>query len=243
MKDGPELWRQVSDKLVQSIASGALSPGERLPASSKLAGEFSVHQHTVLKAIAHLQESGLLRVEQGRGTFVVEHPIAFRLGQQTWYEQNLSEQSRIPSRRVLDVHHGVASPEVQKGLGLCDGAFAVCAKLLGEADNVPIYLGWHYLPTDRFPSIAEVFEDLRARGARRIVFSELLSQFGVTDFSRTRARVRSRLPELEEARLLQCGPKTPLLETHITLVDQAREPIVYGVSAYCSDRVELAVDL
>ena len=243
MKESSELWRQVSDKLEQSIASGALSPGERLPASSKLAGEFSVHQHTVLKAIAHLQESGLLRVEQGRGTFVVEHPIAFRLGQQTWYEQNLSEQSRIPSRRVLDVSREAASPQVQKGLALSEGADAVCAKLLGEADGVPIYLGRHYLPAERFPAIGDVFEDLRVRSARRIVFSELLSPFGVDEFSRTRAVIRSRLPDLDEARLLQCAPKAPLLETHITLVDQALEPIVYGVSAYCSDRVELTVDI
>lgn len=243
MKEGSDLWRQVSARLARSIETGELSPGERLPASSRLAGEFGVHQHTVLKAISHLQDNGLLRVEQGRGTFVVEHPIAFQLGRQTWFEQNLSKQSHTPSRQVLTVTQGPASADVQKALKLPKSANAVCARLLGEADAVPIYIGRHYLPADRFPGLFDVFEDLRKRSSKRVVFAELLAPFGVIEFSRTQAKIRGRLPDLEEARLLRCAPRTPLIETHITLVDRTDEPIVYGVSAYCSDRVELAVDI
>ncbi|MHA7777975.1 phosphonate metabolism transcriptional regulator PhnF [Roseibium sp. M-1] len=243
MRNETDLWRKVSDNLQEAIKSGKLTPGERLPASSRLAEEFGVHQHTVLKAISYLQDHGLLRVEQGRGTFVVEHSIAFRLGRQTWFEQNLSEQSQMPSRHILSVATGPAEPQVHTALGMPADSQLVCARLLGEANGVPIYIGKHYFGAEKCSGIDTVLEDLKTRGASQLVFADILSQFGITGLRRSGVKIRSRLPDNEECRYLQCSPRTPLMETYISLSDSASNPIVYGISSYVSDRVELTIDL
>ena len=236
-------WRQVSDALAGEITSGVLAPGQRLPASSKLATRFGVHQHTVLKAFSHLQDEGLLRVEHGRGTFVVEHPVQFRLGEQTWFEQNLLESHHVPTRTVLSVLEFPAPSDVAAGLGLPDGDSVVQAMLLGEADGMPIYLGRHHFPVRRFPGIGDIFRGFGAERSKDIVFSKILEPYGCADFRRRTIRIRGRLPDQEEARQLQMGRLTPLVETRIVLVDRQDRPLVYGLAAYCSDRVELAIDL
>ena len=242
-RNGIDLWRQVGETLAADIATGALAPGDRLPASSRLAERFGVHQHTVLKAIAHLQDQGLLRVEQGRGTFVVEHAVQFRLGEQTWFEQNLLESHHVPTRRVLSVIEMPAPPEVAAALAMDPGGEIVRAVLLGEADEVPVYCGRHHFDATRFPGIGDVFRGFGDGRSRNIVFAQILGRYGCADFRRKAIRIRGRLPDADEARDLQMGRTTPLVETRITLVDRQDHPLVYGVAAYCSDRVELAIDL
>ena len=48
-----------------------------------LSERFGVNRHTVRRAISTLVEQGLLRVEQGRGTFVAEDVVEFVVGERT----------------------------------------------------------------------------------------------------------------------------------------------------------------
>jgi len=89
--------------LAEDIASGALTTGERLPSSESLAARFSVNRHTVLKAISHLESEGLVRIERGRGAYAVVNPIELRLGARSWFEQNLRDGNRTPSRTVIAI--------------------------------------------------------------------------------------------------------------------------------------------
>jgi DNA-binding transcriptional regulator YhcF (GntR family) len=59
------LWR-----LRALIATGELSPEARLPGIHELAAAAGVNVNTVRKVLARLEDQGLLRSEQGRGTFV-----------------------------------------------------------------------------------------------------------------------------------------------------------------------------
>ncbi|HET8601589.1 MAG TPA: GntR family transcriptional regulator [Segeticoccus sp.] len=56
-----------------------LEPGSALPTERTLAAEFGVARMTVRNAIASLVREGLLRSEQGRGTFVQSPPLELRV--------------------------------------------------------------------------------------------------------------------------------------------------------------------
>ena len=69
---GVPLGLQIARQIRLAVASGRLKPGDRLPAARDLAAELRVNFHTVRKAYGDLEGEGLLRCEQGRGTFVAE---------------------------------------------------------------------------------------------------------------------------------------------------------------------------
>jgi GntR family transcriptional regulator len=64
------LYRVVIDAVVARIAAGQLLPGAMLPSETHLAAEIGVSQGTARKALMMLEQYGIVRREQGRGTFV-----------------------------------------------------------------------------------------------------------------------------------------------------------------------------
>lgn len=64
------LYLQLRMLLQQRIASGEWGPGAMLPAEHALCAEYGVSRGTLRQALADLEAMGLLRREQGRGTFV-----------------------------------------------------------------------------------------------------------------------------------------------------------------------------
>ncbi|QOZ66681.1 regulatory protein, gntR family [Bradyrhizobium arachidis] len=94
-------WEFVRSNIEEAIASSRFRPREKLPNDVELALEYGVNRHTVRSAIRALEQEGLLRVEQGRGTFVVEHPRPYLLSPQTRLTDNLISQGRLAGRKIL----------------------------------------------------------------------------------------------------------------------------------------------
>lgn len=67
---GLPLYQKVIDTVVARIAAGELLPGGMLPSETQLATEIGVSQGTARKGLTVLEQHGIVRREQGRGTFV-----------------------------------------------------------------------------------------------------------------------------------------------------------------------------
>lgn len=64
------LYRQLAEAVTNMIASEAIRPGDRLPATRELAGRLGLNRTTVSAAYALLEESGLIEGHVGRGSYV-----------------------------------------------------------------------------------------------------------------------------------------------------------------------------
>jgi GntR family transcriptional repressor for pyruvate dehydrogenase complex len=64
------LAEQVADHLLRDIVEGVYPPDSRLPPEPVLADKAGVSRLTLREAVKSLGQRGVLRVEQGRGTFV-----------------------------------------------------------------------------------------------------------------------------------------------------------------------------
>jgi len=62
------LWAQLEAELKQRLEVGEFN--ERFPTDTELVDEYQVSRHTVREAIRHLNRTGILRRERGRGTVV-----------------------------------------------------------------------------------------------------------------------------------------------------------------------------
>ena len=63
--------RRVYERLLESIQSGALKPGDRLPSEAELGKMFEASRITVAKAVHDLQRMGLVSRRPGAGTHVL----------------------------------------------------------------------------------------------------------------------------------------------------------------------------
>lgn len=76
------LYAQVADKLKQRIANGEWADGESIPPEKALCATYDVARGTMRQALRLLEDEGVLRREQGRGTFVSLAPIDASVGNQ-----------------------------------------------------------------------------------------------------------------------------------------------------------------
>jgi GntR family phosphonate transport system transcriptional regulator len=239
---GVTLWRQIGEALIDEIDKGVFAPGERLPASSDLATRFRVNQHTVLRAISHLENEGVVRIERGRGTFVVESPIPYRMGLRTRFEQNLIELNLAPGRELIATLELEASERVAAELSIRPGDRVIMVALLGYADGIPLSYGLNYFRTDLTPQIGKVFERLSKGRAKHFSIANALHKVGIPDFRRSKIRIRAHQPSAEEARYLRMSLTESVMELLVTNVDAQGRPVMYASTLFCAARVELIFD-
>ena len=68
-ENGKTKYYALMEELKQSILSGEIKPGEKLPSENELSARYQISRHTVRKALSILINEGYIEAEHGRGTF------------------------------------------------------------------------------------------------------------------------------------------------------------------------------
>jgi GntR family phosphonate transport system transcriptional regulator len=233
--DGVTLWRQIARALERGIAAGGQPPGSRLPTEAQLSARFGVNRHTVRRALEDLSRRGLIRVEQGRGSFVAEDTFDYEVGPRTRLSEWIRRNNREPEGRVLDLREIAADDPVAAGLGLRPGARVARLERLGLADTQPVSLTSHHFPLARLPGILAAL-----RAAPTITAA--LANCGIADYLRQSSRVTARLPRPDEAELLRMARGRPVLVAENINVDRAGAIVEYGVARFPTPRVQLVFE-
>ncbi len=235
-KSGSALWHQIGEVLAAEIAEGTLVAGERLPTEPQLMERFGVSRFTVRQALGHLEARGLVRAEQGRGTFVHKGNLDYTLSKKTRFSKNLIEQGFEPGGELL-IHEIIPAPaHVASRLGLPAGASVIHRRGVMTADGVPVELGDSYYPAGRFPD----FDKVRLEHP---TITAALATYGIGDYDRQSTEIESRMPSAEEARLLRQPKSLPVLVVLKVDADKSGTPIVYAESLWSAERVTFNVDL
>lgn len=232
MTPADTLWRQISRRLGDDIARGAYPPGSRLPTEAALAERFAVNRHTVRRAMAELRERGLIRIEQGRGTFVQDTLIDYPVSRRTRFRENVIGADREPHSIALRSLELPADAEIAQELGLPAGERVVLIETLRLADGRPLSVTAHYFPAARFRGIDEHFRETGS-------VTRALYRMGVTDYFRDTTAVTTRLPDAWEAKQLRQPRSEPILIAHSLNVDPEHRPIEYAEGRYAGRRVQL----
>lgn len=232
---GIALWRQIQQVLEGEIANHTWPPGAQLPTELQMAERFEVNRHTVRRALQGLEEKGLIRVEQGRGTFVHEHVIDYRVGTRTRFTENLSRLDRNPTGTVISTAVEEPPEKVAAALGLPAGGKAVRVTRNGVADGRPISVTDHWFPAPRFVPIIEHFMETGS-------ITESLKRLGVEDYVRKTTRVIARLPSGSDAALLAQPRNRPVLVTEGLNVDRHGQPVEVTIARWASDWVQIVFE-
>jgi GntR family phosphonate transport system transcriptional regulator len=234
-QEGVTVWRQIAEKLRAEIEAGDPSPGGRLPTEADLAQRFGVNRHTVRRALEELSRAGLLRIEQGRGSFVAEDVLEYVIGPRTRFSEWIRRYNKEPSGRVLQLTTIAADLTVAAALGIAADDKVFLLERLGQADGMPVSLALHYFPADRLPGLLDALHEAGS-------ITEALKQVGVDDYLRQVTRVSARLPAGREAELLRMPRNRPLLLTEAINVDRDGAIIEYGTTCYPTPRVQIVFE-
>jgi GntR family transcriptional regulator, phosphonate transport system regulatory protein len=232
---GIALWRQIAATLEREITAGARAPGDRLPTEAELSARFAVNRHTVRRAMEELQSRGLVRIEQGRGSFVAEDVLDYPLGPRTRFSETIRRQNREPQGRILRLEEIDAEGVVAEALRLRRGRPVVIAERLGLVDGRPVVVGAHYFSAARFPGIARLL-------AEDPSITKALETLGAADYRRQVTRITARMPTAEEAALLEQARTRPVLVTEAVNVDPAGEPVELSIACYAAGRMQILVE-
>ncbi|MBR0651580.1 phosphonate metabolism transcriptional regulator PhnF [Roseomonas terrae] len=232
---GVALWRQIAAAIEGEIAQGAKAAGERLPTEAALTARFGVNRHTVRRALEDLEARGLIRVEQGRGAFVAEDVVDYRLGPRTRFSELVRRENREPAGRILRIGEVPAETQLAEALGIRRGRLVLRIDRLGLANGRPVVLGVHHLPLPRCAAAAEVL------GTNSSITAALEAS-GIPDYRRQSSRITARLPTPEEADLLQQSRSRPVLVAESLNVDPEGQPVDWTMAIYAAGRVQLVVE-
>jgi len=232
---GVALWRQIEEVLRGEMTSGTLAQGSRLPTEQSLVERFGVNRHTIRRALAALQDQGLIRIEQGRGTFVHDNVIDYVLGRRTRFSQNLTRQSRTPGSTLLRGLEIAADSTVAAALELAPGLPVIVLDTVGEADGQRLSISSRYYPKALADGMIEAFRETRS-------VTEALRRIGIPDYYRKVTRITARLPSAEDARYLHLPKTRPVLVTESISIDPDGRPLEYGLTRFASDRIQLVVE-
>jgi len=72
---GVPVYRQIIDRVIGGMASGALTGGDQLPTVRQMAVDLSINPNTVIRAYRELEIRGVLETQQGTGTFISHKKI------------------------------------------------------------------------------------------------------------------------------------------------------------------------
>lgn len=112
------LYKQLRDQVVMAIASGELTPGEKLPTVRTLAQESGVNNMTVSKAYQLLRQEGYILTDRRHGAVVSAREGERRVQEETVGALRL----RLSELRLA---------------GMCkEEALALCAQLFEEVEKL-----------------------------------------------------------------------------------------------------------
>jgi len=200
---GVPKYYQLAEWLRSQILNGELQSDDRLPIEDDLCKMHNLSRGTVREAVRMLIDEGLVRREQGRGTFVNELHPETSLFTLSSFNEEMRRQNRIPSTLVLQAVALPASPEVGERLALQPGEPVVQIVRLRLADGQPVVYETRYLAQALCPGLLQ--EDLEHSSIHHVLVRKyhipLVKMIHVVEMRR---------PSAEEARLLQVPPEASM---------------------------------
>jgi GntR family phosphonate transport system transcriptional regulator len=229
-------WKRIADDLCRLLENGDMQVGDCLPPAADLATRYGVHRHTVRQAYLHLQELGLVRTEQGRGTFFQGAQLVYPLGRRVRFRENLRRQALDPKSTIISCDKVPAPANLAVRLGLKPGEPIWRAIMLNLTGTKPLSIGRHHVSLKRAPNLDEHLA--KAGGS----FTAAFAASGICDYIRQSTKISARLASGDEAEWLKLEPRAPVLVTNGLDCDKEDMPLQVTEAIFRADKMELLVE-
>lgn len=223
-------------ELVRSLLQAQLQreslPGAKLPSELELCRFFGVSRMTIQQALSRLEKAGVVRREQGRGTFYLGEgarttriTLAGLLG-------SVMQHPELEYARVIQKGTVPAPPRVADQLRIQPHTRVVNVERVGIINTEPILLIRAWLPYEIGVKLLEDDEDL---GQQKTLISILQEKYGIEVGSVVQT-IAATLADPSLAPQLGVDVGSALLEVERTYYDSTGRPVNLSIACYRSDR-------
>ncbi|MEV6395380.1 GntR family transcriptional regulator [Streptomyces sp. NPDC051907] len=249
-------YERIADELRQAIRSGQLSPGDQLPAETKLAEIHRKSVPTVRDALRMLQSEGLIEKQHGRGNFVRRsRTTVLRTNTRHQWEKDRARETEAQRQQTGATEHdtglGVndlvfyaayreikAEKEIAEAFGVPEGTTLVerTYRTRYSAESAPFNLVTSYLVRELVAQNPDLLDDTKEPWPGGT--QNQLSTVGI-ELSRIDERVTARPPTVEEAEELELPPGTAVLVLRKTSYDIDDRAVEISDVTLPGDRTEM----
>jgi GntR family transcriptional regulator len=231
------IYVMIAETIRKEIITRPLKPHTRLPSEPELTQRFGAARETVRRALAQLQDEGLIYSRQAVGSFVAEPRVEQDLDQLLGFSQFMACQGVRPGTRVLTSQIlRITDPNspVLRELKLKPGSQVVYLRRLRLGSGTPLVIANTWLPEKLFPGFLK-------RGVDRHSVYEIMQKMGHKPVDAVQTIEATTLRE-EEAGLFS----VPLGAAALMIKRVAWSgsvPVEYAIDYYRGDRTKFRVRL
>lgn len=229
------LYHQLAAIFRSQIRSKQFFPGEKFPTERDLMNTFGVSRNTVRLAIRELELEGLVKRDQGRGTFVSEPKLKLGLMRLTGFSEDMQERNLYPSTKLLKKEVVQPPQEIAKLLKLFPHETTLYIERLRYANDIPMAINISYFTTQSFPGFIE--EDFSSSS----IYALLENKYGV-HITKGEQVIKAKNATQQEAELLQISYRDSILVVEGVIYSDDKTPIEHMKSIYRADRYEFFVN-
>lgn len=232
------LYRQLKRGLLDCIESGSWGPGHLVPSEAELIRQYGVSRTTVRQALGELVSEGVLRREQGRGTFVADPKLEQPLSELTSFTDDIRAKGHHPGSITLHVEEVIPPDRIAAQLQMRPQAIAVRLERLRTVDGEAVGLHTAYLPRTLLGDIT--LEELR--GEDFSLYALLQRRLNVR-FGEAIETLEAAAADAYQSRLLEVGKGSPVLQLERLTLTAEGAPLEYVDIVYRADRYKYVTRL
>lgn len=250
-------YLQLAEDLRAQILTGQLAPGSAMPSETELAETSRMSRTSVRNAIRQLREWGLVRAEQGRGTYVraPRQRVRRRNTERYQWEKDRVLLDDAERRRTGGTEHDTgltvddlkfhaeysqvdADEDMSKAFDLPEGTRLLRRVYWTSSryENAPLSVSYSYLPYDLVagnPALLSADYEPWPGGTQHQLYTVGVELDRIVD------EIGARPPSPEEAELLDIEPGVSVLTVRKTSIDTTGRVVEVADVVFPGDRTEL----
>ncbi|QEW18537.1 HTH-type transcriptional repressor YvoA [Marinibacterium anthonyi] len=222
---------QLARAIENAVREGFLHPGDALPSERKLCDQLGVSRTTLRRALALLEDSGVVDRRLGSGTFITPRVLSPK-APLSGFTQDMKSRGMIPVNRVIAKQVGAIQPDESFNLGLAPGSRVMRLERLRATEESILCLEHAVIPLfavdPDFEPSGSLYAAMEEKGMRPV---KVVQRYGAT------------LATPELARHLQVPVDSALMVLHRLGFASDDRAVEFTRSYFKGDRFYISTEL
>jgi Transcriptional regulators len=133
-------YYNIFEELLNEIETGKINNENKFPSETELCARFKVSRGTVREALKLLEQYGIIKREQGKGTFITKKKFEQEVSHLMGFSDVMKKYNIVPSAKLLQMEVQTANERIRDKLKLLEGEEVVIVKRLRLGDSEPLII-------------------------------------------------------------------------------------------------------